>query len=79
MKKISLLFGFLTIFLLGIPEKSRAQYIIAGEHSAANYFVDIIPDTTLTGPYNHPPGTLPPVVFPIDINGDSINEFSMSA
>ncbi len=51
-----------------------AQYFLAGQHDASNYYFNIDPDTTLTGPYNHG-GNLPPAVFTVDMNGDGVADF----
>jgi len=55
---------------------ARAQYILAGHHQPGSYFVDIIPDTTLTGPYTHIPPQ-PPATYQIDIDGDKIYDFEL--
>jgi len=65
---ITILFGF-------IATDSYSQYIIAGHHNADNYFHDVIPDTTMYGPYNHHEPFIPAAEFHIDINGDGTNEF----
>ncbi|MCK9422695.1 MAG: T9SS type A sorting domain-containing protein [Bacteroidales bacterium] len=62
-----------------IATDSYSQYIIAGHHNADNYFHDVIPDTTMVGPYNHQPPFYPAAEFHIDINGDGINEFFLHA
>lgn len=54
----------------------HAQYILAGCHQSGNYFIDIIPDTTLIGPYTHIPPQ-PPATYQIDIDGDNINDFEL--
>ncbi len=79
MLKVPLLVWLLFPALFIFPGASQGQFILAGEHPGNTHYVDIVPDTTLTGPYNHPPGLLPPVVYPIDINGDNRNEFFISA
>lgn len=76
MKSI-LVFGcFLFSLFPGVVKEGYSQFYIAGQHHAADYYVD--PDTTLTGPNNHF-STLPPAIFPIDINGDDIVDFSLFA
>ena len=79
MKDIYLVIGFVFAVLIFSPEKTNAQYILAGNHKLGDYYVDIVPDTTLTGPNNHPPVNLPPAVYPIDINGDNVKDFSLNA
>jgi hypothetical protein len=78
MKKCHLIFSFILSILASSPFDSYGQFILAGQHSPGNYFVDINPDTTLTGPNDHF-ATNPAAVFPIDIDGDGTNEFLLYA
>lgn len=55
---------------------AHAQYVLAGRHQPGNNFIDIIPDTTLVGPYTHIPPQ-PPATFQIDIDADKINDFEL--
>lgn len=64
--------------LIGCYLHGYSQYILAGQHNASDYFYDIVPDTTLTGPNNHGP-SLPPAVYQIDINGDGVLDFYIYA
>ncbi|HNW74374.1 MAG TPA: T9SS type A sorting domain-containing protein [Bacteroidales bacterium] len=64
--------------LIGCYTEVYSQYILAGQHNTSNYFFDIVPDTTLTGPNNHAV-PLPPAVYRIDINGDGILDFYLYA
>jgi len=57
-------------FLICCNSQTFSQYFIAGQHIPGNYFVDINPDTTLTGTYVNYYDTTSPTIFPIDINGD---------
>jgi hypothetical protein len=79
MKDFVLVTGFIFAALICATEETSAQYIIAGNHKLGDYYVDIVPDTTLTGPNNHPPVFLPPAEYSIDINGDNIEDFSLYA
>lgn len=79
MKNLYLVIGFVFAVLIYSTEKTAAQYIVTGKHNPGNHYIDITPDTTLTGPNNHPPDNLPPTAYSIDINGDNVADFSLYA
>ncbi|MCX6306489.1 MAG: T9SS type A sorting domain-containing protein [Bacteroidetes bacterium] len=79
MKNFYLVIGLVLALVICTSENTSAQYILAGKHNPGNYYMDITPDTALTGPNNHPPVNLPPAVYSIDINGDNIKDFSLYA
>ncbi len=58
---------------------ASAQFIRAGSHSPSQYYVDIVPDTTITGPSVHPPDTSHAATCPIDIDGDGNTDLLFSA
>ena len=75
--KIKVLTGWLVLSLMiGLSGKIYPQYFRAGEHTTGNHYVNIDPDTTLTGPNNHFT-TLPAAIFPIDLNNDGITDVSI--
>ncbi len=75
MKKALTVFGGL--FLLLCFNKSKAQFIIAGQHAASDYYHSINNDTTLNSAayLNVPPYKEAPVSFTLDLNGDSSPDF----
>jgi len=78
MKTIIVFGSFLFSLFLGCVNQGYSQFFVAGQHHASDYYVDLDPDTTLTGPNNHF-SKLPPAIFPIDINGDDTVDFSLFA
>ena len=67
--------GWLVLSLLvGCTVDAYSQYFLAGRHNTGNYYFDIDPDTTLTGPNVHAV-PLPAAIFDIDINGDGVKDF----
>lgn len=54
----------------------HTQSVLAGCHQSGDFFVDIIPDTTLVGPNTHIPPQ-PPATFQIDIDGDHSDDFEL--
>ncbi|MEI7501340.1 MAG: hypothetical protein WCK84_12945 [Bacteroidota bacterium] len=69
MKKHYLVISFFLSILATSSFNSYGQFILAGQHIPGNYYVDINPDPTLTGPNDHF-ATNPAAVFPIDIDGN---------
>ena len=66
--------GLLIIcFLLSLA--SKAQFIITGQHSSNDSYVDLIPDVVLN-PGCQPPGT---VNFYIDLDGDGTDDFYLQS
>jgi len=78
MKNIIFYVGLTASLLIGYSIDSHSQFILAGQHNSSNYFYDIIPDTSLTGPNNHATSD-PPAVYRIDINGDGVLDFYLYA
>ncbi len=78
MKTIIVFCSLLFSLFLGGVNQGYSQFFVAGQHHASDYYVDLDPDTTLTGPNNHF-SKMPPAIFPIDINGDDIVDFSLFA
>jgi hypothetical protein len=74
MKQITQSGFILFSLLIASFMNAHAQFILAGNHQPGNHYVDIIPDTTLIGPYTHIPPQ-PPATFPIDLDGDNQNDF----
>lgn len=62
---------FILLFVIAFA-KVEAQYIIAGQYTANDYFHDVVPDSTYNSPW--PAGT---TIKPIDINGDGIIDFEL--
>ena len=65
--------NLLLIFILFIYNEIFAQSILAGQHSATDYYVDLIPDTIMHVPFNGGNAS-----YDIDINGDGIYDFKFS-
>ncbi len=57
----------------------RAQSIRAGQHNPEQYFVNVDPDTTFTGPNNHNFPLLPAATYPVDIDGDGVSDLVFHA
>jgi hypothetical protein len=70
--------SLLSSALFLVPVNLYSQVFLAGQHVPGNYYHDIVPDTTLTGPYVHAQ-TIPPATYHIDINNDGINDVVFSA
>lgn len=62
---------FFALGFLGLTVQLKAQHIIAGQHTATDYHVDITDTTLHYNPYSIPTRS-------IDINGDGILDFDIS-
>ena len=71
-------FVVVVAFYLCCLENVYPQAMVAGQHGPGNYFYDINPDTTLTGPYWHLQ-PLPAAEYDIDIDGDGTFDFFLHA
>jgi hypothetical protein len=65
----------LTLLFLANTGICNAQFIIAGQHSANDYYYDINPDTTLVAIHN----TNPWPSYKFDINGDGFLDFDITS
>ena len=55
---------------------NNTKFMLAGQHSNDDYFVDIIPDTTILG---HPGMGGSAMTYPIDLNNDGVVDFELNA
>jgi hypothetical protein len=68
----------IALSILICPIIGYPKYFLAGQRNATDYYIDIVPDTTLVGPDNHSEN-LPPAKFNIDIDGNGVNDLYLSA
>jgi hypothetical protein len=64
---------FILLFVIAFV-KVNAQFIIAGQYTANDYFHDVMPDSTFIATGSSLPALYPK---PIDINGDGIIDFDL--